>query len=84
VIEFVPKGDPMVKRLLATRRDVFEDYSLKGFRAAFGGDFETVEESPIAESERVLFHFRRPHRAWSASSRRASRARGSPGPPLGR
>ena len=34
IVEFVPKEDPMVRRLLATRRDVFPDYTLDGFRAA--------------------------------------------------
>ena len=36
VVEFVPKDDPMVRRLLATREDVFPDYTLDGFRAAAG------------------------------------------------
>ena len=35
VIEWVPKEDPMVRRLLATREDVFPDYTESGFRAAF-------------------------------------------------
>ncbi len=32
IVEFVPKEDPMVRRLLSTRRDVFPDYTLEGFR----------------------------------------------------
>ena len=59
VIEFVPKGDPMVDRLLATRRDVFDDYSIDAFRAAFTADFDVVEEAPVAESTRTLFHLKR-------------------------
>ena len=59
IIEFVPKEDPMVRRLLATRRDVFPDYSLDGFRRAFATDFETVMEAPIPSSQRVLFQLRR-------------------------
>ena len=55
VVEFVPKEDPMVRRLLATRRDVFPDYSLEGFRAAAGERFEIVSETAIEESPRVLF-----------------------------
>src|SRR5690606_30991894 len=35
IIEFVPKEDSQVRRLLATRRDVFPDYHAEGFEAAF-------------------------------------------------
>jgi SAM-dependent methyltransferase len=55
VIEWVPKEDPMVQRLLANREDVFADYSLEGFRAAFAGRFEVVDEAPVDDSIRVLF-----------------------------
>jgi hypothetical protein len=59
IVEFVPKDDPMVRRLLATRRDVFPDYGLDGFRAAAGARFDIVREQPIAESSRVMFLLRR-------------------------
>jgi hypothetical protein len=59
IVEFVPREDPMVRRLLATRRDVFDDYGLEGFRAAASARFEIVAESPIADSPRVLFLLRR-------------------------
>ena len=59
VVEFVPKEDPMVRRLLATRRDVFPDYSLEAFRTAAAARFEIVTETPIDESPRVLFLLRR-------------------------
>lgn len=59
IVEFVPKEDPMVRRLLASRRDVFDDYGLDAFRAAAAVRFDIVAESPIAESLRVLFLLRR-------------------------
>jgi hypothetical protein len=59
IIEWIPKDDPMVRRLLSAREDVFADYSVEGFRAAFMGDFEIVEETPIEDSGRVLFRMRR-------------------------
>ncbi len=40
IVEWVPKEDPMVVKLLASRRDVFADYTLEGFRAAFGERFD--------------------------------------------
>jgi ribosomal protein L11 methylase PrmA len=59
VVEWVPKGDPMVQRLLATREDIFPGYTADGFRAAFAEAFELVEEAPVEESGRVLFRMRR-------------------------
>ena len=59
VVEFVPKEDVMVRKLLASRRDVFPDYTIEGFRAAFADRFDTVTETPIEGSPRTLFHFRR-------------------------
>ncbi len=59
VVEFVPKEDAMVQRLLASRRDVFPDYTIDGFQAAFAPYFETVTETPIEGSLRTLFHLAR-------------------------
>ncbi len=59
IVEFVPKEDPMVRHLLATREDVFPDYTLEGFRAAAGGRFTIVAERPIEESPRTLLLLRR-------------------------
>jgi ribosomal protein L11 methylase PrmA len=54
VIEFVPKGDSQVKRLLATRPDIFPDYHLEGFLRAFSKHFKVVESRPVEGSERTL------------------------------
>ena len=59
IVEFVPKEDRMVQRLLATRRDVFPDYTLDGFREAAKERFDVVREAPIEDSLRVLFLLRR-------------------------
>ena len=59
IVEFVPKEDPMTRRLLAARRDIFESYSIEGFRAAFGEAFEIVREAPVSDSPRTLFLLRR-------------------------
>lgn len=55
VIEFVPKSDPKVKTLLATREDIFPDYTRAGFEAAFASRFETLEATEIRGSDRVLY-----------------------------
>jgi ribosomal protein L11 methylase PrmA len=59
IVEFVPKADPMVRRLLASRRDVFPDYTLEGFRDAVRTRFAIEAESPIEDSGRALFLLRR-------------------------
>jgi SAM-dependent methyltransferase len=59
IIEFVPRDDPMVRQLLATREDVFADYHPDGFRAAFAPVFETLVEAPVEGSSRTLTLFRR-------------------------
>jgi SAM-dependent methyltransferase len=59
VVEFVPKEDAMVRRLLSSRRDVFPDYTLEGFRAAAKERFEVIAEGPIEDSRRVLYLLRR-------------------------
>lgn len=60
ILEFVPKGDSQVDRLLSTREDVFPDYSQEGFEAAFSNNFEMVAATPIEDSERTLYLLRRP------------------------
>jgi hypothetical protein len=57
-IEFVPKSDSQVKRLLASREDIFPDYTQDGFEAAFGEHFELVERVAVRDSERVLYVYR--------------------------
>jgi len=59
IVEFVPKEDPMTRRLLAARRDIFADYTVEGLRAAFDGPFEILREAPIVDSPRTLFLLRR-------------------------
>jgi len=57
IVEFVPKSDSQVKRLLATRKDIFLDYNEEGFEKAFGEYFKMVKKMPIQGSERTLYLF---------------------------
>jgi len=56
IVEWVPRGDPMVDILLASREDVFTDYTTEGFEAAAGARFEVRSRTPIEGSPRVLYH----------------------------
>ena len=62
IVEFVPKTDPKVRVLLATREDVFPDYTQAGFEAAFASHFAIEDATPLAESERTLYRMRRRER----------------------
>jgi ribosomal protein L11 methylase PrmA len=55
VLEFVPKEDSQVKRLLSFRADIFEDYNEAGLEKAFSGAFRIVSRQPIRESARTLY-----------------------------
>ena len=53
-VEFVPRGDSQVERLLAARDDVFTEYTLEDFRANFGVFFQEKASYRIMDSQRVL------------------------------
>jgi ribosomal protein L11 methylase PrmA len=59
IVEFVPKSDSQVRRMLASRQDIFADYHPEGFERAFGESFELRAREAIAESERVLYLWER-------------------------
>ena len=68
VIEWVPKQDPKVQQLLATREDVFDRYSQAGFEAAFAPQFAILEQTPIRGSERSLYLMQRREDAAASGS----------------
>jgi ribosomal protein L11 methylase PrmA len=55
IIEFVPKEDSQVKRLLSTRQDIFPNYTFEGFEAAFRRYFNIRRVDPIQDSNRRLY-----------------------------
>jgi len=59
IIEFVPKSDPKVEILLATREDIFPAYTPKGFEAAFSEFFENLDVHPVKGSDRSIYLMRR-------------------------
>ncbi len=59
LIEFVPKEDSQVKRLLASRDDIFKDYHAEGFEKAFYSDFEFIRKDIIHETKRTLYLLKR-------------------------
>ena len=55
IIEFVPKTDSQVKKLLAVREDIFHHYSREGFEEAFKEKYIMHDCVNVRESERVLY-----------------------------
>lgn len=59
IIEFVPKEDSQVKRLLATREDIFPNYDKEGFEIAFSKHFEMIRSENIKETNRTLYRMQK-------------------------
>ncbi len=59
VIEFVPKQDPMVKKLLSLREDIFADYTEDNFARSLSQKVTIVQTETITDSGRKLFWFER-------------------------
>jgi ribosomal protein L11 methylase PrmA len=59
IIEFVPKDDSQVQRLLATREDVFPDYTLAAFEAELSRFFDIIHRHEVPGTVRTLFAMRR-------------------------
>jgi ribosomal protein L11 methylase PrmA len=55
IIEFVPKEDSQVQKLLATREDIFPDYNLDGFKNAFRHNFFIEREITIPGTKRTIY-----------------------------
>ncbi len=58
IIEWVPKPDPQVQRLLAAREDIFDGYTEEGLLAAFAAvGLAPVQRAAVGNSGRTLFRF---------------------------
>lgn len=59
LIEFVPKNDSQVQRLLSSRVDIFTDYTEEKFQQKFGLHFDIIGSQKIIDSERTLYLLRK-------------------------
>lgn len=59
IVEFVPKQDSQVKRMLSVRQDVFADYHREGFERALSARFRIERAVPIQGTCRTLYLVRR-------------------------
>lgn len=59
IIEFVPKTDSQVQRLLSSREDIFPDYNQQTFESEFKNRFMILECVRLQDSDRILYLMRR-------------------------
>lgn len=59
IIEFVPKEDSQVQKLLSTRRDIFPNYTEEGLKREFDPYYKLVNETKIPGTKRTLYLFKR-------------------------
>jgi ribosomal protein L11 methylase PrmA len=55
IIEYVPKDDSQVQRLLSSRTDIFESYTIEAFETAFEKYFSIVDKRALSSSSRTLY-----------------------------
>ena len=58
IIEFVPKDDSQVEKLLRTRRDIFDNYNKDSFERSFSKYFKIIKNDSIKGSKRSIYLMR--------------------------
>ena len=62
MVEFIPKSDSQVQRLLSTREDIFPDYTQRVFESEFQQYFTILNCVKIRDSERTMYFMERRRR----------------------
>ena len=55
IIEFIPKNDSQIQRLLKSREDIFESYTQERFESDFSKFFKLIKKECIEGSGRTLY-----------------------------
>lgn len=55
IIEFIPKSDPMVEKLLSHREDIFANYDQKSFECIFSKYFRIIKSTRISCTSRSIY-----------------------------
>jgi 2-polyprenyl-3-methyl-5-hydroxy-6-metoxy-1,4-benzoquinol methylase len=55
IIEFIPKSDSQIQRLLINREDIFNNYTQENFEEEFSRYFKILEFKKIINSDRTLY-----------------------------
>jgi SAM-dependent methyltransferase len=57
IIEFVPKTDSQIQKMLLNRKDIFGHYHQENFESAFERYFDRVDKKQVAKSNRVIYWY---------------------------
>jgi ribosomal protein L11 methylase PrmA len=55
IIEFIPKSDPNLQKMMTLREDIFTTYDEQNFVKDFQQYFEMIRKEKVANSDRVLY-----------------------------
>jgi len=55
IVEFIPKSDSQVQRLLANRDDIFSEYKKDEFESIFSNYFTIKESKKVSGSQRTMY-----------------------------
>ncbi len=58
MIEFVPKDDSQVQRMLSSRVDIFDEYTQEAFESVFSRWFVIEDVARVGDSARSLYLMR--------------------------
>jgi len=56
IIEFVTKQDPMVRRLLRNKDDIYKDYNQEYFERCLSARFSIVRQETFNSGTRIIYH----------------------------
>lgn len=59
IIEFVPKSDSQVRKLLSSRADIFDEYDEAGFERAFQLSYNLLRKVAVEGTGRILYLWER-------------------------
>jgi hypothetical protein len=59
IIEFIPKSDTRVQKLLSTRKDIFVDYNKECFEYEFKNYFSVLNSVLVKDSDRSIYFMRK-------------------------
>ncbi len=61
IVEFVPREDSQVQRLLLSREDIFDAYTCENFLEEFSAHFDILGRENVADSKRSVFLMKSSH-----------------------
>ena len=57
MIEFVPKDDETIKRMLTLKGDIFKEYNEENFKNLIKKNAKIISETNISKSGRKIFEY---------------------------